>query len=65
MNENYLNIVKDIALKKVPLDNYAVFLFGSRAAGNAHPMSYIDVGSLDFNQVDSSFRKEALKKIIE
>jgi hypothetical protein len=28
-------------------------------------MSYIDVGALDFNQVDSSFRKEALKKIIE
>ena len=77
----------------MPLDNYAVFLFGSRAAGNAHLMSYIDVGLLgevnfpvilkkeiedaiedsivpfhvdliDFNQVDISFRKETLKKII-
>ena len=30
----------------MPLDNYSVFLFGSRAAGNAHPMSDIDVGLL-------------------
>jgi uncharacterized protein len=46
VNEDYLNIIKNIVLSKVPLDKYAVFLFGSRAAGNAHPMSDIDVGFL-------------------
>lgn len=48
--ENYINIIKEIVLKKVPLDEYAVFLFGSRAVGNAHQMSDIDVG---FQGLDS------------
>ncbi len=93
MSEDFVNIIKEIVLKKVPLDHYAVFLFGSRAVGNAHQMSDIDIGFLgetdfpimlkaeieedieecivpfhvdliDFNQVDSNFREEALKKII-
>lgn len=33
-----------MVLKRVPLDDYTVFLFGSRAVGNNHPMSDIDVG---------------------
>ncbi len=39
-----INIVKEIVLKRVPLDEYSVFLFGSRAVGNNHEMSDIDVG---------------------
>lgn len=39
-----INIVKEIILKRVPLDDYSVFLFGSRAVGNNHEMSDIDVG---------------------
>ncbi len=46
MNENYVDIVKELVLKKVPASEYSVFLFGSRAAGNAHQMSDIDVGFL-------------------
>ena len=42
--KNCVNIVKEIVLKKVPLHDYTVFLFGSRATGNNHPMSDIDVG---------------------
>jgi predicted nucleotidyltransferase len=42
--QNYINIVKEIVLKRVPLDDYAVFLFGSRAVGNNHSMSDIDIG---------------------
>lgn len=46
MKYDYLEIAKQITLKNTPLDNYAVFLFGSRAAGNAHLMSDIDIGFL-------------------
>lgn len=42
--QNYLQIVKDIVLKRVPLEDYGIFLFGSRATGNHHPMSDIDIG---------------------
>ena len=42
--ENYINIVKEIILKRVPLQDYSIFLFGSRAVGNNHEMSDIDVG---------------------
>lgn len=91
--KDYVDIVRQIVLKKVPLDKYLVFLFGSRVAGNAHAMSDIDVGFwgesnlplmlkaeiemeieesivpfrvdlIDFNQADSAFKQEALKKII-
>ena len=93
MEDKYLDIVKKIVLAKVPLDKYAVFLFGSRAVGNAHQMSDFDIGFLgetafplllkadieeeidesivpfrvdliDFNSVDSNFKKEALQQII-
>lgn len=42
--EDSLNIVKEIVLKKIPLEEYSVFLFGSRAVGSQHQMSDIDVG---------------------
>lgn len=41
---NYIDIVKQIVLKHVPKNEFAVFLFGSRAVGNANSLSDIDVG---------------------
>ncbi len=41
---DYIDIVKQIVLKHVPKNEFAVFLFGSRAAGNANSLSDIDVG---------------------
>jgi predicted nucleotidyltransferase len=46
MQLDYLDIVKQIVLKHVPKDEFAIFLFGSRAAGNAKTLSDIDVGIL-------------------
>jgi len=43
---DYLNIVKQIVLKHVPKDEFAIFLFGSWAVGNAKTLSDIDVGIL-------------------
>ena len=44
MGVDYINIVKNIVLKHVPHDEFAVFLFGSRAVGNDRALSDIDVG---------------------
>ncbi|RKD20447.1 hypothetical protein BCY91_02190 [Pelobium manganitolerans] len=41
---DYLKIVKEIILKRVPLRDYSVFLFGSRARATNHDKSDIDVG---------------------
>lgn len=46
MIENSISLVKKIVLERVPLDKYAVFLFGSRVLGNNHSLSDIDVGIL-------------------
>ena len=46
MTFDYIYIVKQIVLKHIPKDNFAVFLFGSRAVGNAKPLSDIDIGIL-------------------
>jgi predicted nucleotidyltransferase len=46
MTFDYIDIVKQIVLKHIPTDNFAVFLFGSRAVGNNKPLSDIDVGIL-------------------
>lgn len=46
MTFDYIDIVKQIVLKHIPKDNFAVFLFGSRAVGNAKPLSDIDIGIL-------------------
>jgi predicted nucleotidyltransferase len=46
MTFDYIEIVKQIVLKHVPNDAFAIFLFGSRAAGNAKPLSDIDIGIL-------------------
>jgi predicted nucleotidyltransferase len=46
MTFDYVDILKQIVLKQVPTDAFAIFLFGSRAAGNAKPLSVIDIGIL-------------------
>lgn len=46
MGVDYIGIVKNIVLKHVPSNEFAVFLFGSRANGNASALSDIDVGIL-------------------
>ena len=46
MTFDYIDIVKQIVLKHIPKDNFAVFLFGSRAVGNDKPLSDIDIGIL-------------------
>ena len=46
MTFDYIDIVKQIVLKHISKDNFAVFLFGSRAVGNAKPLSDIDIGIL-------------------
>ena len=46
MGVNYIDIVKSIVLKHVPQEEFAVFLFGSRAVGNDKALSDIDVGIL-------------------
>src|SRR5581483_10044667 len=42
--EKYLNMAKEIVLKHIPKEEYAVFLFGSRAEGTSSKFSDIDVG---------------------
>lgn len=46
MTFDYIDIVKQIVLNHVPNDAFAIFLFGSRAAGSAKPLSDIDIGIL-------------------
>ena len=46
MTFDYVDILKQIVLKQVPNDAFAIFLFGSRAAVNAKPLSDIDIGIL-------------------
>ena len=51
---NYIDIVKKIVLKHVPNNEFAVFLFGSRAAGNSNSLSDIDVGVLGMEPLPTS-----------
>ena len=51
---NYIDIVKQIVLKHVPINEFAVFLFGSRAAGNSNSLSDIDVGVLGMEPLPTS-----------
>ncbi len=44
MKHDYLDITKKIILRHLDTNQYKVFLFGSRAVGNAKEMSDIDVG---------------------
>ena len=43
---DYIDIAKQIVLKHVPNDAFAIFLFGSGAVRNAKPLFDIDKGLL-------------------
>jgi len=60
---DYLSIAREIVLKHIDIQNYNVFLFGSRAVGNVSKFS--DLCIVDFFYVDEAFKNMALKKIIE
>ncbi len=63
--ESYINIVKRIILKRVPLQTYSVFLFGSRAMGNHHHLSDIDIGVLGERPLSISIKGEIEEEIDE
>ena len=42
--EKYLNMTREIVLRHIPKDDYAVFLFGSRANGKSKIKSDFDIG---------------------
>jgi len=46
----YIDIAKNIILKFVPKNEYAIFLFGSRAEGNERRASDIDIGILGMKE---------------
>ncbi len=58
MTFNYIDIVKQIVLKHVPNDAFAIFLFGSRAAGNAKPLSDIDIGILGIEPLPTNIKAD-------
>lgn len=63
--EKYINIVKEIILKRVPLQDYSVFLFGSRAVGNHHQMSDIDVGVWGDQPLDIMLKRDLEEELEE
>lgn len=44
--KKYLDIAREIVLKHIPQEEYAVFLFGSRADGTADKYADVDLGFL-------------------
>lgn len=56
MKRDYIDIVKNIVLKHVPQNEFAVFLFGSRAVGNASALSDIDVGIMGMRPLPYSIK---------
>ncbi len=46
MLPDYITLTKEIVLSHIPKNEYKVFVFGSRAVGNHHSKSDIDVGIL-------------------
>jgi predicted nucleotidyltransferase len=49
---DYLSIAKEIVLKHIDVQNYNVFLFGSRAVGNVSKFSDIDIGVMGTKPLD-------------
>ena len=49
---DYLSIAKEIILKHIDIQNYNVFLFGSRAVGNGSKFSDIDIGVMGTKPLD-------------
>lgn len=49
---DYLSIAKEIVIKHVDVQNYKVFLFGSRAVGNVSNFSDLDIGFMGTKPLD-------------
>jgi len=49
---DYLSIAREIVLKHIDVQNYNVFLFGSRAVGNVSKFSDIDIGVMGTKPLD-------------
>ena len=67
MPTDYLKIARDIVLKHIDKTQYDVFLFGSRACGNFHSRSDIDIGILGKQPLNMMVRlniEEALEQSI-
>ncbi len=58
MTFDYIDVVKQIVLKHIPKDNFAVFLFGSRAVGNAKPLSDVDIGILGLDPLPTIIKAD-------
>lgn len=63
-NDKYIELAKKIILKHLDLNEFAVFLFGSRAYGTAQFSSDIDVGILGKKAIDPKILT-ALKSELE
>ena len=49
---DYLTIAKNIVLKHIDVQNYKVFIFGSRAVGNVSKFSDLDIGVIGTKPLD-------------
>ena len=49
---DYLSIAKNIVLKHIDVQNYKVFIFGSRAIGNVSKFSDLDIGVIGTKPID-------------
>lgn len=61
----YISIAKNIILKYVPKNDFAVFLFGSRAIGKENRTSDIDVGVLGKNTFPILIKSDLLDELEE
>ena len=49
---DYLSIAKNIVLKHIDVQNYKVFIFGSRAVGNVSKFNDPDIGFMGTKPID-------------
>lgn len=61
---NYVAIARDLVLKYIDTTQFKVFLFGSRACGNARFNSDIDIGVWGSNRL-SIQQKNAIEEALE
>jgi predicted nucleotidyltransferase len=64
LRPDYLKITQQIILKHIDTKNYSVFLFGSRACGNAKSYSDIDIG-ISGNKALSSIIKANIENELD
>ncbi|SMO61194.1 nucleotidyltransferase family protein [Solitalea koreensis] len=59
----YIEEVKQILLDQKGIEEYAVFLYGSRARGSHHRRSDIDIGVLGKQEMDSFLKADLEQKL--